>query len=238
MYAEPNGFDRQGRRVFLGLMKMKRFLLLLTVGYLVTSGYADGPSEFSLDKDKNGVKVYTRKIEGSSLKEFKGVTAIKTSLTSLVALMDDTDALPRWLHNCGAARLVQKINERERITYTTVKAPWPVSDRDTVSYSKIVQDPKSKIITIYLKGMPDRYPVQSGKVRVPSLKGFWQFIPNKNGYVTVIYQLHSEPGGAIPDALANSTATDIPYHTLLNMHKIVKEEKYQSAKLPQVKELN
>jgi hypothetical protein len=219
-------------------MKMKRIFLSLAVGLLFTSGYADSPSEFTLEKDKNGVKVYTRKIEGSSLKEFKGVTAIKTSLTSLVALMDDTDALPRWLHNCGAARLVQMINERERITYTTVKAPWPVADRDTVTYSKIVQDAKSKIITIYLKGMPDRYPVQSGKVRVPSLKGFWQFIPNKNGYVTVIYQLHSEPGGAIPDALANSTVTDIPYYTLLNMHKIVKEEKYQSAKLPQVKELN
>jgi hypothetical protein len=219
-------------------MKMKRIFLSLAVGLLFTSGYADSPSEFALEIDKNGVKVYTRKIEGSSLKEFKGVTAIKTSLTSLVALMDDTDALPRWLHNCGAARLVQMINERERITYTTVKAPWPVADRDTVTYSKIVQDAKSKIITIYLKGMPDRYPVQSGKVRVPSLKGFWQFIPNKNGYVTVIYQLHSEPGGAIPDALANSTVTDIPYYTLLNMHKIVKEEKYQSAKLPQVKELN
>lgn len=219
-------------------MKPERAFLFLIVGYLITGGYAEAPAEFTLEKEKNGVKVYTRRIEGSSLKEFKGVTAIRTSLTSLVALMDDTDALPRWLHNCGSAKLVQRISLAERITYTTVKAPWPVSDRDTVSYSKIVQDPKSRIITIYLKGMPDRYPVQSGKVRVPSLKGFWQFIPNKNGYVTVIYQLHSEPGGSIPDALANSTTTDIPYYTLLNMHRIVKEEKYQNAKLPQVKELN
>jgi len=219
-------------------MKVTRLLIWLTIGYLIPFGYSEAPAEFTLEKDKNGVKVYTRKIEGSSLKEFKGVTAIKTSLTSLVALMDDTDALPRWLHNCGEAKLVQHINQAERITYTTVKAPWPVSDRDTVTYSKIVQDPKSKVITIYLKGMPDRYPVQKGRVRVPSLKGFWQFIPNKNGSVTVIYQLHSEPGGALPDALANSTVTDIPYHTLLNMHRIVKEEKYQNAKIPQVKELN
>lgn len=218
-------------------MKLPRLFALLFVSFLLFTGYADNPAEFTLEKDKNGVKVYTRKIEGSSLKEFKGVTAIKTSLTSLVALMDDTDALPRWLHNCGAARLVENINFAERITYTTVKAPWPVSDRDTVTYSKIVQDPKTKVVTIYLKGMPEKYPRQSGKVRVPSLKGFWQFIPSKGGYVTVIYQLHSEPGGALPDALANSTVTDIPYYTLLNMHRIVKEEKYQNAKIPQVKEL-
>jgi len=222
----------------LAMKHTKRFSLFLAIGWLVAGSWAEAPADFALDKDKNGIKVYTRKIEGSSLKEFKGVTSIKTSLTSLVALMDDTDALTKWLHNCSAAKLVQSMNYYERITYTVINAPWPVSDRDTVSYSKIVQDPKSKVITIYLKGMADKYPKQSGKVRVPAMKDFWQFIPSKSGYVTVIYQLHSDPGGSIPDAIANSTATDIPYHTLLNMHKIIKQEKYQTAKIPQVKELN
>jgi hypothetical protein len=217
----------------------KHFLSYVTCLALVGLAviHADGKAEFAVEKEKNGVKVFTRKIEGSALKEFKGVTAIKTSLTSLVALMDDTDAYTQWLHEVNYAKLIQKINYFERITHTVIHAPWPVSDRDTVTYSKIVQDPKSKIITIYLKGMPDKIPPQSGKVRVPSLKGFWQFIPNKNGYVTVIYQVHSEPGGSIPDAIANSTTTDIPYNTLLNMHRVVKAEKYQNAKIAEVKEL-
>lgn len=217
--------------------KIRKILLLGVVLIGVAQLVGDAPAEFTLDKDKHGVKVYTRKIEGSSLKEFKGVTAIKTSLTSLVALMDDTDSYTQWLHNVKGAKLVQLINQKERITWTHINAPWPVSDRDTVTYSKIVQDPKSKTVTIYLKGVADKYPVQSGKVRVPALKGFWQFIPNASGYVTVIYQVHSDPGGSIPDAIANATATDIPYHTLLNMHKLVKNEKYQNAKIAEVKEL-
>ncbi len=208
-------------------------IFVLSAGFL----FADAATEFTLEKDKNGVKVFTRKIEGSALKEFKGVTSIKTSLMSLVALMDDTDAYTRWLHNVTAAKLVQKMNLKERVTHTVINAPWPVSDRDTVTYSKIVQDKKSKIVTIYLKGVPSQYPAQAGKVRVPALKGFWQFIPNKNGYVTVIYQVHSEPGGSIPDAIANATTTDIPYNTLLKMHQIVKQEKYQNGKIPEVEEL-
>lgn len=212
-------------------------LILIPLLSILCLIYADGKAEFTVEKEKNGVKVFTRKIEGSALKEFKGVTSIKTSLTSLVALMNDTDSYTQWLHECTAAKLVQAINLKERITYTVIHAPWPVSDRDTVTYSKISQDPKTKIVTIYLKGMADKYPAQSGKVRVPSLKGFWQFIPNKNGYVTVIYQLHSEPGGSIPDAIANSTTTDIPYNTLLNMHRVVKQEKFQTAKIPEVVEL-
>ena len=219
-------------------MTKNRFLvscfILLVSARLIS---ADAAGEFQVEKDKNGVKVFTRKIEGSALKEFKGVTTIKTSLMSLVALMDDTDAYPQWLYNVTTAKLVNKINLKERVTYTVIHAPWPVSDRDTVTYSKIVQDKKSKIVTIYLKGVPNQYPAQAGKVRVPALKGFWQFIPNKNGYVTVIYQVHSEPGGSIPDAIANSTVTDIPYHTLLKMHQIVKQEKYQNGKIPEVQEL-
>lgn len=204
---------------------------------LVSFSYADAPADFAVEKEKNGVKVFTRKIEGSALKEFKGVTTIKTSLMSLLALMDDTDAYTKWLYNVTASKLVQKINLKERVTYTVIHAPWPVSDRDTATYSKIVQDKKTKTVTIYLKGVPSQYPAQSGKVRVPALKGFWQFVPNKNGYVTVIYQVHSDPGGSIPDAIANSTTTDIPYHTLLNMRKIVMEEKYQQGKVPEVEEL-
>lgn len=213
-------------------------LILIPLLASLTLLYADGKAEFAVEKEKNGIKVYTRKIEGSALKEFKGVTSIKTSLTSLIALMDDTAGYTKWLHEVNYAKLIQKINYFERITHTVIHAPWPVSDRDTVTYSKIVQDPKSKIITIHLKGVPDKIPPQSGKVRVPALKGFWQFIPNKNGYVTIIYQVHSEPGGSIPDAIANSTTTDIPYNTLLNMQRVVKEEKYQNAKIPEVKELD
>lgn len=211
--------------------------LFFAVLVIVPQVFGDANPSFELSKDKNGVKVYTRAIAGSSLKEFKGVTSIKTSLTSLVALMDDTDSYTQWMHNVRGAKLVQKINQHERISWTTIHAPWPVSDRDTVTYSKIVQDAKTKTITIYLKGAPDKYPKQSGKVRVPALKGFWQFIPNKSGYVTVIYQLHSDPGGSIPDTIANATVTDIPYHTLLNMRKTVQGAKYQNAKIAEVKEL-
>lgn len=239
MAREDIHFTLTSDRADRALNMKKNYWLNLAGVFLLSGGFVfgDAAPEFAVEKDKNGVKVFTRKIEGSALKEFKGVTTIKTSLMSLVALMDDTDAYPQWLYNVTSAKLVQKINLKERVTHTVIHAPWPVSDRDTVTYSKIVQDKKSKVVTIYLKGVPNQYPAQAGKVRVPALKGFWQFIPNKNGYVTVIYQVHSEPGGSIPDAIANSTTTDIPYNTLLKMHQIVKQEKYQNGKIPEVEEL-
>lgn len=216
---------------------MKKYLVLLLIPLFSLLAEGTAANEFTLEKDKNGVKVYTRKVEGSSLKEFKGVTAIKTSLMSLVALMDDTDSYTKWLHNVTEAKLLKAMNLKERVSYTVIHAPWPVSDRDAVTYSKISQHPKTKAVTIYLEGQASGYPAQSGKVRVPKLKGFWQFIPSSSGWVTVVYQVHSEPGGSIPDALANSTVVDLPYNTLLKMQAIVKQEKYQTAKVAEVQEL-
>ncbi|MBS0619532.1 MAG: START domain-containing protein [Spirochaetes bacterium] len=215
-----------------------RILLAVWFSLLILGNiFGDAPGEFVLNSEKNGVKVFTRKLEGSSIKEFKGVTTIKTSLTSLVALLDDTEAYPQWMHRVRGAKIVAKVNSHERISWTFVQAPWPVSDRDTVTQSRLVQDSKTKTVTIYLKGVPDQYPRQSGKVRVPALRGYWQFIPHKSGFITVIYQLLSDPGGSIPDAIANATVTDIPYHTLLNMHRLVKLDKYKGAKIPEIKEL-
>jgi len=216
---------------------LKKILTAWISLFILSNIFGDASGEFVLSTEKNGVKVFTRKLDGSSLKEFKGVTTIKTSLTSLVALLDDTEAYPQWMHRVRGARVVAKVNSHERISWTFVHAPWPVSDRDTVTQSKLVQDPKTKTVTIYLKGVPDRYPRQSGKVRVPALRGYWQFTPHKNGYITVIYQLLSDPGGSIPDAIANATVTDIPYHTLLNMHRLVRLAKYREAKIPEIKEL-
>ena len=46
-------------------------------------------------KEKNGITIYTRKIEGSDFKEFKAVMCVKTSLAGLVALFEDIESHPR-----------------------------------------------------------------------------------------------------------------------------------------------
>ena len=144
---------------------------------------------WELAKDADGIRVYTRTIPGSGFKEYKAQVTIRSSLSSLVALVDDIGACPKWIDTCAKGRLLKRINPRESYTYTINHAPWPVSDRDAVVHNIIRQDPGSRIVTIQIKGISDYVPEKPGLVRVKRRKGFWRFTPLEDGSVRVTYQV-------------------------------------------------
>ncbi len=191
---------------------------------------------WTLVKNKKGVKVYTRKVDGIDFKEFKGVITLKTSLTSLVALVGDTESLPDWIENCAKVQLLNRVSERETYAYTLSKAPWPVMDRDAVVHNLLAQDSDTGVITVRQTGKPDHIKPKKNIIRVKRIEGFWQFTPQEDGAVEVVYQVLSDPSGALPAWLVNSSVVSQPYKTLLKMKKKVMQDKYQTAQLEFIKE--
>ena len=191
-------------------------------------------SGFTLRKDADGIQVYSRKKADSHLKEFRAVTRVKTSLSSLVSLMKDTASFPKWMHLCTQAEMLQKDNFFERYTYMVNKAPWPMQDRDMIIYSRLKQNKKNGKITIRIEGKKDFIAEKPGLVRVEILLGYYQFTPVGNGEVEIIYQIFTDPGGKLPALVINSQSGDMPFHTLQNMREIVREEKYQNERIPEI----
>jgi hypothetical protein len=191
---------------------------------------------WTLVKNKKGVKVYTRKVDGIDFKEFKGVITLKTSLTSLVALVGDTEGLPDWIENCAKVQLLKRVSEKETYAYTLSKAPWPVMDRDAVVHNVLSQDNDTLVITVKQTGKPDHIKPKKNIIRVKRIEGFWQFTPQEDGTVQVVYQVLSDPSGALPAWLVNSSVVSQPYKTLLKMKKMVMRDKYQTAQLEFIKE--
>lgn len=186
--------------------------------------------ELAKEDKKNDIRIYTRKVEGSSFKEYKAVMKIKASLASLVALVDDIAACPLWIDTCSEGRLLERVSPKESYTYTINEAPWPVSDRDAIVHNTISQLSPGGAVTIDILGVPDYVPQKKGLVRVSMIKGYWQFTPLENGFAEVIYQVHNDPGGDLPSWLVNSVVVSQPYYTMVNMRKIVNEPKYREAR--------
>lgn len=195
--------------------------------------FAAGEKEakWILAKDEKNIKVYTRKVEGTSFKEFKGVVTIKASLTSLVALVSDAVAAPDWVANCSETKVLEQISTQESYTYSLSKAPWPVADRDSIVHNVISQDKDTLVVTIKQTGKPDRIKEKKNITRVKRIEGVWQFTPKKDGNIEIVYQNLSDPGGAIPVWLVNASLVSQPYKTLLKLQKVVKRGKYQNATL-------
>lgn len=210
-------------------MNYMKNLQLLSIAFLLfCSVQINAQSAWILEKNENGIKVYTRIVAGSSLKEYKGETNIATTLSALLAVFDDINAATQWVHNCTSAKRLKVIDKFEGYNYYVITAPWPVSDRDLINHYKITQNTETKTITITLTGKKD-YIAETDNVRVPKLTGTWQFIPQPNKTINIVYQVHSDSGGSVPSSISNAFVVDIPFNTLTNLKKMVLISKYKTA---------
>jgi len=62
-----------------------------------------------LEKEKDGVKVYTRVPAGEIYKEFRASTILKSTLTSAVALLGDIQAAPGWYTRVKQGKFLKNI---------------------------------------------------------------------------------------------------------------------------------
>lgn len=212
-----------------------RYIGLVFWWFCVTfSAYADARWELEKNDESSGIRVFTRYIEGSDLKEFRGEMRVKSTLTAPVALIEDVRRAPEWVDNCKVTELIEKLKPGEHIAYMINDVPWPVTDRDIIVHSLTTQDSTSKTVRIDMNARTDVFPENDEFIRITTLSGFWMFTPAADGYIDVIYQVHAEPNGGIPSWLANSIVVDAPYYTLKGMQRLLEEDKYQQAALPHV----
>ena len=180
--------------------------------------------------------MFTRPDPASPFREFRGVMEVRSNLSAFVALFFDFDAYPLWIHNCGPTRILKRSSEDEIYVHTVTRTPWFLSDRDNILRVRFRQDPSTFVITIRMKGMPTLREKLDRYVRIRKFEGFWRLVPDGNGKVRVIYQARLDPGGDIPPFLSNWFVHVFPFHTLAGLRKLVSSPRYQSVRLPQVRE--
>ena len=195
--------------------------LILTVLLCATgSGVVWAAEEWSLDKQRDGIEVYTRPVAGSGIKEFKGIAEFEQNPESILLVLRDSDRFKTWFPNCPESKLLDR-EANVSYQYSVMDAPWPVSDRDNVLRSETSRDESSGIVAIHITAAPDYYPEQDGRVRVRQAKGTWQLEPLAGSRTRVTFSMHLEPGGGIPDWLINARVVETPFEALTNLRSSV-----------------
>jgi len=195
--------------------------------------YAD---EWKLRKNRKGIQVYTRSVPGSKFKEFKATTELEASMTSILALMEDIPSYQKWFPRLRESKLLKMISSREMILYQVMDIPFPARDRDSVFRVLVTRDARTGSVTFNLSSAWDYVPERSGVVRVKIISGSWTFVTDRNkGTVTVVYQMHSEPGGSLTPLLTNAAVVKRPFTVLMNMREMLKEPRYRDARKSDVR---
>ena len=164
-----------------------------------------------LEREKKGIKVFTKKSKWGRLKDSKATMLIPaTKVDDVVKFLTDFDNYPSWMPRCRSARVLARLSENEFIGYTVWKCPWPVADRDCVMRVNIQRDPATGVVLITEMSEPKYINKKSDVVRIEQLVSTWKVVP-KGENVEVTNEYAGNPAGGIPDWMTNTQAVENPF---------------------------
>jgi hypothetical protein len=206
------------------VIRIKDQCLVLAVFLLLSVSAFAG--EWELVKDEDDIRVYTRTVEGSDYKAFRGESIVNAELNQVMALLDDTSGFVHWMFKCKSPKLLYKVSLMDRYQYLQNDFPWPAADREMILRNEIYQDTVTRVTTVKLSGvkadaLPESaqatLPTKTNAVRVDEVAGFFELTPLSDTQTKVVFQLHLNPVGALPASLVNSMIVDNPFETLKAM---------------------
>ena len=195
-------------------MKIKIYFLFIVVSF----GFSQAQIKWTLNKNENNIKVYSRVVNGSNFKEYKAVTLIKAPMDSIVSVLVDGDNLKKWNYKTTKSALLESTSDNEFTVYMYNDMPWPAKNRDHISRLKLYSVNDS-IVRINIKSLPNRLPIKKGVVRVVHFSGFWLLEEFKKG-TRVTQHMHGDPGGLIPSFIVNTVIVDAPFYSFSKLIRL------------------
>ena len=188
-------------------------------------------TEWELRRDRDGVQVYTRAVEGSSHKAVQATMTVPYKVSELVALVMDVNACPKWAALCKESRVAESVSPAEAYIYTYNDLPWPVTDRDAIAHVqwRLLDGGGANMQATIVD---EKVPHKKRTIRLTTGITSWDFVPNADGGTDVISYAHLDPGGAVPAWLTNMLLVDSPFDTMVGMRDLAATGKYQDAPIP------
>ncbi|WP_082665519.1 START domain-containing protein [Pseudoalteromonas sp. H105] len=209
---------------------MRKLIALLLMLLCCTEVTAQ-QSQWQLWKSQEGISV-------SFIKHTNGIFEVQGTLSindrtadDFMMLLSDTQRAPLWVENVTHVEVLSRPSDAETIVYTKINSPWPVRDRDMVSYSCYKQlSPTQTLLTI--SAYPGFKNEVDSVVRIKDLKATWLLEENNTpGKVslTLTHTVYADPGGAIPHWLSNKVGLQSTLKTLQALRRELAQERYRAA---------
>ncbi|GAL85997.1 hypothetical protein PA14_44080 [Sporocytophaga myxococcoides] len=177
--------------------------------------------DWTLAKEKNGIKVYTREGKDSPIKEFKAVTIFEANMYVIEKILLNTKTYPEWYDHCKRAEQIG-LQGNTVTMHMEYSMPFPFKNRDAVINLSATHI--NDLITIQITRNAVAIKEVEDIVRMPISEGGWQLRKINEHTTEVIHQFKGDPGGNIPVAIVNLFLVDGPLNTLTQLKGIVYQD--------------
>jgi hypothetical protein len=211
----------------------KRFIFLLA-GILSLPFIVFTQTVWKLDRDKEGIKIYSSPYPESRIKALRVVCTLESTLSQLAAVLMDIKNQDEWFYHTKSS-VLKEISPSELYYYSELSFPFPVSNRDFVEHIIISQNPGTRVMTMIVQNLPEYIPAKKGLVRVLNSECKWVVTPLAEKSLLVEFTLFADPAGSIPVWLVNAMSYYGPYETFKKLRVQLLKPEYQNVSLEFIK---
>jgi hypothetical protein len=168
-------------------------------------------------KEKDGVKLYTRKDDGKTLKSYKGVADIHAPASKVFAMIEDVYHTEWWDKSVSEIRVLKYEKNRMAQYYIRYDLPWPWTDRDLCVDVKTTYNPATGEGTVAAGPLNGLIPENKELVRIKEYHQTWTVQPAGPDLSHVTLEGYADPAGTIPDWVTNMIIVNSPIQSMTNI---------------------
>lgn len=181
---------------------------------------------WQLKKEKDGIKAYVRDVEHYSINELRIESEIEGTINEAVAMMKDELTYKNITPHVAYVEHFKNEDDLMEV-YMATRVPFPAKDRDGYYVNRFNYNKSKAMVTIDLSCPEDRIKKNSAYIRISDCKGFWQFQQISENKMLLNYQFVANPGGWVPEFIANLFLISNPIKTVANMKQAIKNPKFK-----------
>jgi hypothetical protein len=197
---------------------LKFVMAVLLVVFIPAGLYSQ---EWKFVKEKDGIRVYTGESDNSSVKSFKGVAELKTTLDKVYAIVGNIRSTDNWDKSIRGLRVLSDIKDKSFSYYLIYSLPWPLHDRDLCVEVTIIRDTVDGSVIVSAKSNPSLVPLDPDLVRIRNYWQRWIIEPLGKNKIRLTLEGFADPAGSIPGWLSNMVVTDTPLNMISDIRKKV-----------------
>lgn len=194
-------------------------ILLVLICFLI--GIQTFGQSWEFIKERDGIKIYTRKEKGSALKSFKGVMEVYSTMEMIGTVVGNVKNFDWWDEDIKELQVIANEDNVFTQYYLIYDVPWPLQDRDLCADARVTIDSSSGKKIIYATPLLGVIPEKTDMVRIKNYWQQWTIEPLQNGMKRIILEGFVDPGGIVPAWLYNMVITDTPLNLMGEVKKRV-----------------
>ncbi|MCK7580934.1 MAG: hypothetical protein MZV65_38540 [Chromatiales bacterium] len=103
-------------------------------------------TQWHLEKDKDGIKVYTRPEPGSKFNAFKGETEVLATMDAVSAMIEDVEQFDEWDKDVKEIGVLERQPGKMLNYYVVYDLPWPIR---TATFALRLSFPLTTTMVVY-----------------------------------------------------------------------------------------